>query len=262
MRPENSAHSRAVLSDLATARVDGIPFPHAVIDDVLPDALFARLAAAFPPCPAASGPTGFTIHRGDPEFDAVMAASPEWAALYAQCNSPEFVAALTQLFAAEIDAASTIERSKLHWADHIETRAEKETGRLTGQSLPPEALHVRFDFMEGRESYARAPHLDHRRRLATMLLYFNAPGEDSYSGGDLLLHEPGGALVGRIEPKANRAVLFPCSPRSWHAVEPVRAVQVPRRFMQLSVSSCHDIWPDQRGWGERLVAQVRRVVGG
>jgi hypothetical protein len=231
-----------------------------VIDDVLPQALFAQLAAAFPTCPAASGPTGFTIHRGDPEFVAVMAASPEWSALYAQCNSPEFVAALAQLFAAEIDAVCTIARSKLRWADHIETRAEKESGRLTGQSLPPEALHVRFDFMEGRESYTRAPHLDHRRRLATMLLYFNAPGDESYSGGDLLLHEPGGALVSQIEPKANRAVLFPCSPRSWHAVEPVRAVKVPRRFVQLSVSSCHELWPDETPWHRRAARWLRRKV--
>lgn len=244
--------------NLAAARVIASPFPHAVIDDLLPDRLFALLAKSFPSCPAASGPTGFTIHRGDPDFDATLADSPEWASLVAACNSPGLVDGLVSLFAAEIDRVGRMARPLLHFVDHIESRAEKEQATLTGQLLPPEALHVRFDFMEGRASYSRAPHLDHRRRLATMLIYFNSPGADSYGGGDLLLHAPDGALVDRIEPRANRAIAFACSDRSWHSVEPVRDVKVPRRFVQISVSSCHDLWPDGRPMVQRLKSWLAR----
>jgi hypothetical protein len=258
----------SMLTSLSSAKVQDHPFAHAVVDDVLPTELFGRLRARYPECPPGSGPTGRTIHRGDPAFDAIMAADPDWRALFASCNSAEFVGALTSLFATEIARSCLVPRQDMVFADHIETRAEKETARLSRPALPPEALSVRFDFMQGQDSYYRAPHLDHRRRLATMLVYFDAPGADTYAGGDLILHATDGAEVARISPATNRAVLFACSENSWHAVDPVRDCRQPRRFLQVSVTSCHDIWPGQitrdtdraTGLLQRLRGKVQRFA--
>lgn len=248
-------------------RMASEPFPHLVLDQALPPGLFAALQASYPECPPASGPTGRTIHRGDAAFDAQIAAHSCWRELYHWCNSPVFVSALAALFADEIDRSCRVERAALRFTDHIESRAEKETTRIANPALPPEALHVRFDFMQGMESYSRAPHLDHRRRLATMLVYFDAPGPETFSGGELVLHDATGAAVRTVPPAENQAVLFPCSERSWHSVAAVTACNRPRRFIQVSVSSCHDLWPDARlpgraapSWGKRLLRGLVRAA--
>lgn len=245
---------------LATLAVDDAPFPHAVVDGVFPPGTFVTLERAYPVCPPASGPTGHTIHRGDAPFDAVMAIAPIWRALFEESNSQAFVDALSALFAVEIDRACIVRRDAMRFTDHIETRAEKEQDRIAAPQQAPEAMFVRFDFMQGMDAYIRRPHLDHRRRLATMLIYFDAPGPASFEGGDLVLHDRRASPVKRIAPAANRAVLFPCSDRSWHSVEAVTDCRRPRRFMQLAVSSCHDIWPaatlparNPLQWGRRLV---------
>lgn len=245
------------------AQLADAPFPHCVIDGVLPPETYARLEASYPPCPPASGPTGHTIHRGDPGFEAVMAASPEWQALFEECNSPAFIARIADLFADEIDRSCTAARSSLRFVDAIEDRREKEMTAISAKGLVPEDLYVRFDFMQGKDAYAREPHLDHRRRLATMLIYFEEPGPESYSGGDLVLHEDGGTPVARVTPRPNRAVLFPCSERSWHSVEAVTGCKRPRNMIQVSVSSRHVIWPGSEEKSPPSPGQVlRRIAGG
>lgn len=251
--------------DLVALPVEEAPFPHAVLDTLFTPELFAALAHSYPVCPPASGPTGHTIHRGDPEFDAVMAAQSEWRAVFDACHSQAFVDALATLFAAEIDRACGVARTDLRFADHVETRAEKEQGRIAAPQLPPEAIFVRFDFMQGMDAYVRRPHLDHRRRLGTMLIYFDSPGAETFQGGDLILHDRRGRAERRIAPAANRAVLFPCSDRSWHSVDAVTHCRRPRRFVQIALSSTHDLWPramlparNPIQWGRRLVRALRR----
>jgi len=249
--------------DLSALPVEQAPFPHAVLDNLFAPDLFAALERSYPICPPASGPTGHTIHRGDDEFDAVMAAQPAWRELFAACHTQAFVDALSGLFAAEIDRACAVKREDLCFADHIETRTEKEQGRIAAPQLPPGAMFVRFDFMQGMDAYVRRPHLDHRRRLGTILIYFDTPGADSFRGGDLILHDANGAEVSRISPAANRAVLFPCSDRSWHSVDAVTDCRRPRRFVQVAVSGTHDIWPAAslrpKGLGARLRQQAGRL---
>ena len=243
----------------AGVRPTAAPFPHCVIDGVLPAETYARLEASYPACPPASGPTGHTIHRGDPGFDAVMAANPDWQALFDECNSPDFIARMADLFADEIDQSCTAARESLRHADAIEDRREKEMTAIPAKGLAPEDLFVRFDFMQGKDAYARKPHLDHRRRLATMLIYFEEPGPESYLGGDLVLHDEDGTPVARVTPRPNRAVLFPCSERSWHSVEAVTGCKRPRNMIQVSVSSRHAIWPG--GVEEAAPTPVQRLRG-
>jgi hypothetical protein len=61
-------------------------------------------------------------------------------------------------------------------------------------------------------------------------------------------------------PAPNRAVLFPCSERSWHSVDAVTDCRRPRRFLQIALSSCHDIWPDARLPDANVLAKGKRVL--
>ncbi len=252
-------------SDFAAAKVETDPFPHAVVDGLFDAATFAALAASYPECPPGSGPTGRTIHRGDALFDAVMAGSPAWRELFAHTDGQGFVDRLAAMFHDEVLSSCAVPSERLRHVDHNESRADKERLQTLDPAHPPEAVFTRFDFMQGMNAYAREPHLDHRRRLATMLIYFDAPGPDTFQGGDLVLHDARGSPVKRIAPAANRAVLFPCSERSWHSVDAVTKCRRPRRFVQVAVSSCHAIWPDAKlparsplAWGRRLV----KALGG
>jgi hypothetical protein len=249
------------LHDLATLPVDEHPFPHVVIDNLFDPDVFAALERGYPTCPPASGPTGRTIHRGDAEFDSVIAVQPAWRALFEACHSQAFVDALADLFAAEIDRACMIGRGSLRFVDHIETRAEKEQGRIAEPALRREEMFVRFDFMQGMEAYSRRAHLDHRRRLATMLIYFDTPGVDTFEGGNLVLHDQGGVAARRIAPSVNRAVLFPCSERSWHSVDAVTNCQRPRRFVQIAVSGAHDLWSGATFPARGPLSWYRRLIG-
>jgi hypothetical protein len=249
------------LHDLAALPIDEHPFPHVVVDNLFAPDVFAALERGYPACPPASGPTGRTIHRGDAEFDSVLAAQPGWRALFETCHSQAFVDALAGLFAAEIDRAGLVGRDSLQFADHIETRAEKEQSRIAEPALSREAMFVRFDFMQGMEAYSRCAHLDHRRRLATMLIYFDTPGPDTFVGGNLVLHDERGVAARRIAPSANRAVLFPCSERSWHSVDAVTHCRRPRRFVQIAVSGAHDIWPGATLPARGPLDWCRRLIG-
>lgn len=251
-------------TDIAAAPVEAAPFPHAVIDGLFDPETFAALAASYPECPPASGPTGRTIHRGDAQFDAVLAGSAAWRGFFEQTNSQAFTDALTALFADEVAASCRVPIAELRHVDHIESRADKERLQTLAPVHPREAVFTRFDFMQGMNAYAREPHLDHRRRLGTLLVYFDAPGPETFRGGELVLHDARGNPVERIAPAANQAVLFPCSERSWHSVDAVTECKRPRRFVQVAVSSCHDLWPDAQlparnpfEWGRRMLRSLR-----
>lgn len=246
--------------DPARAELRDLPFPHAVVDWAFTPDTLADLSATYPLCPPGSGPTGHTIHRGDALFDQVMAENAGWRALYERCNTPRFMDELATLFADEIDRACLVPRRAMRFVDHIETRREKETNRIPDPALPPECLFLRFDFMQGMESYAREPHLDHRRRLATLLIYFEGSGEDTFEGGELVLHAPDGTAQAVVPPAANQAVLFACSERSWHSVNAVTRCLRPRRFLQISVTSCHDIWPSARLPASGPIDWTRRTL--
>ena len=107
--------------------------------------------------------------------------------------------------------------------------------------------------MQGRTGYARAAHLDHRRRAATLLLYFSDADADGMEGGDLVLHEGDGGAATTIRPRDNRMVMFPCHNASLHSVSPIRRQERPRNFVQVTLSSSVDLWaPLPRPLGARL----------
>jgi hypothetical protein len=228
------------------APVRSAPFPHTLADDWLEPGLYAELAGAFPDCPSASGPTGYTLFRGDPEYDSLVAGHPAWRLLFDRFHSQAFIDHVLDQFRSEIRAGCRFDLSAARYVDYVESRADKERPALAEVEHAPDRLWVRMDIMQGLVGYDRKPHLDHRRRLATWLLYFSDADALAMVGGDLVLHGADGSARAAIRPRHNRMAAFPCTNESLHSVTPILAQTAPRNFVQVTVSSSVDLWPPLR----------------
>lgn len=221
------------------------PFPHAVHPDFLPSGLYERLKSKFPVCPPLGGPTGFSYFRGDPAYDALVAGDPDWRSFAAMLHSQAFVDHCLGSFAPALAAEGCVVRlERARFVDHFESRGDKSRRGVEIAGRAAEDLWVRLDILQGRKGYAREAHLDHRRRLITMLIYFCDADEIGMTGGDLVLHRnPDEEGVLRYSPRDNLMVAFPCSPRSWHSVSRITAQERTRDFVQITISSPADAWP-------------------
>jgi len=248
------------MSAFALAPVAPEPFPHVQAERWLDDAVYESLKAAFPDCPAASGPTGYTLFRGDPDFDRLVAEHPGWGEFHARFHSQDFVDFALAQFADIFARECRVDLSRARYVPYVEDRIDKERGQLRRIEHAADALWVRVDIMQGRTGYARAAHLDHRRRAATLLLYFSDADADGMEGGDLLLHGPDGA-TDAIRPRDNRMVMFPCHNSSLHSVSPILRQRRPRNFVQVTLSSSVDLWePLPLPLGARLRGLGRRAL--
>jgi len=238
-----------------------VPFEHVCVDDFLPGPLFAELAATFPECPQATGPTGFTIHPGDAEFDALMRGSDAWHAFWQACDSQAFTDFMLRQFGECFAREAVVDLAHARHVHYVESRADKERRHLARVEHADDELWVRFDLMQGRVGYQRSVHVDHRRRAATMLLYFTDGDPPGAEGGELLLHGRAGAAT-KIAPRRNRLVMFACHNASWHSVSPIVRQREPRNFIQVTLSGSIDLWrPIAGGPVQRLRALVRKMTG-
>lgn len=225
----------------ALAPVRRIPFAHAVVDDFLAPEIYACLARSFPRCAAGSGPTGFTCFRGDAAYDLLL-EQPAWQALHTLFHSQEFVDYMLGQFADIFREQCVHDLSAARYVDYVEDRIDKESPRLRRVLHAPDRLWVRMDVMQGWVGYDRQPHLDHRRRAATLLLYFSDADAIGMKGGDLHLHDRTGTVAAAVRARGNRAALFPCCNASLHSVSPITETRLPRNFVQVTVSSSVDLW--------------------
>jgi hypothetical protein len=228
---------------------------------ILDPDLYARLAGSFPLCPANTGPTGYTLFWGDPEYDRLMAQNDDWAALFAAVHSQSFIDRVLALFPAAFAQETKVDLSRARYVPYCESRADKQRDALARVEHTADELWVRLDIMQGRTGYMREPHLDHRRRAISMLIYFSDGDEDAMRGGDLVLHGgKAGKLV--VRPRHNRMVVFPCHARSVHSVSRIRSQRRPRNFVQVTVSSSVDIWKGDKEVAPSPLKRARRVIGG
>jgi hypothetical protein len=243
--------------------VDEAPFPHAVVDNFLDPDAYRGLRDSFPPCPLNSGPTGFSCFPGDAAYDALLAAQPVWRAFHDETQSQTFVDFMLAQFAPVIAAQSRVDLSHARFADYVESRADKEARHLPETGLPADALFVRTDILQGNVGYDRRAHVDHRRRAATMLIYFCDGDEARMAGGDLVLHHADGSAAATVRPRHNRMAMFPCINSSLHSVSPITAQAAPRNFVQITLSSSVDLWepipePPRPG---RMARALNRLIG-
>lgn len=239
------------------------PFPHILADDWLEPDLYRALKASFPDCPPASGPTGFTLFGGDPAYDRLIAEDRNWGLFVRRFHSQAFIDHVLASFAEIFHGEAKLDLSRARYVPYLEGREEKELMQLQETALAPDDLWVRVDIMQGRKGYYRDPHVDHRRRALSMLIYFCDADEAGMKGGDLVLHGRDGEAV-KVRPRHNRMVMFPCAAGSIHSVTPIRRQSAPRNFVQVIVSSVADLWdgesPPPSLW-RRVQARLHRSVG-
>ncbi|MFN2509831.1 MAG: 2OG-Fe(II) oxygenase [Pyrinomonadaceae bacterium] len=119
-------------------------------------------------------------------------------------------------------------------------------------------------YHQGRLGYDRDVHVDHARRLISMLIYMCDHTENQMNGGELFLHAGGKRQSDppiRITPRHNLMVAFPCTCRSHHSVSPIKSMAVPRNYIQVHISSSVDIWPREATpgiWRRKLRSLKRR----
>jgi hypothetical protein len=233
--------------ELRTGELRPGPFPHVVIEDYLPASVYEEMERTFPTCPPRSGPTGYTSFWGDADYDALMAANPTWKAAFDSFHSQQLVdfgrRQFGQVFA---DDGCRVDLDAARFVPFRETREDKERRRIAPNGLGPEDVWARMDALQGWKDYVRGPHLDHRRRLFTILIYFTDAESVGMDGGDLVLHDLDGsgpgAPVAAITPRRNLMAAFPCSPRSYHSVSKILSDGAPRNFIQIQLSSSADAW--------------------
>jgi hypothetical protein len=252
--------------DLRNSEIRRTPFPHVVVDNFIAPSLYQALCSSFPVCPANSGPTGYSYFWGDPEYDALIAGNPAWKSLFELTQSQKFIDYCVSQFGdvcREYDC--TIDLGRARYVAYCESRADKELRYLSHVDLQPHELWVRTDILQGNTGYSRRVHLDHRRRLIALLIYCCDADENKMEGGDLVLHAPkrGEVSLGEdatIRPRHNRMVAFACSNNSLHSVPEIRSQLAPRNFIQITVSSSVDAWPDHRSSFDRLKDTARSIL--
>lgn len=232
--------------NLAIHPVHKKPFEHVLVDGFVNDAIFKELQASFPDCPSRIGPTGYSCYWGEPEYDELIATNPAWRAFFRAVHSQEFVDWSLKQFAPVFTGPDCVlDLSKAEYVPFCENRENKERAVIVGSPYQPHQLWCRLDIHQGKVGYFRRNHLDHRRRLISMLVYFCDAEEDNFVGGDLVLHNskrilPWGKV--KVKPRRNRMAVFACHKRSWHSVPEIMSQTSPRNHVQIVVSSSVDAW--------------------
>jgi hypothetical protein len=257
------------LFQVSLTPVRDAPFTHAVTDNFFRPDVFDELKRTFPKVEArnASKQWARGLYWGDPEYDRHLDAHPVWRSLFEAIHSQAFVDHIGRQFADTWQRQNClVDFDQARFIPYCEDRKEKESGGLRRPEHGVNDIWSRLDIYHGWPGYTRAAHLDHRRRLLSMLVYFDSPEEIGMVGGELVLHSAGLdlGLMARlgayrcpsswlsvrgtwsdpvvIEPKKNRAAAFPCTPQSWHSVPTIQSLRQPRAFLHIVLSSSHEVW--------------------
>jgi hypothetical protein len=187
----DTKHLMALARAHRDAYAQAEPFPHAVLDDFLPEGVARRLVDEFPPPAEISrhheSPSEHNKHQwsdeaGLPDFTRHVV----WA-----FNSAAFVRFLTELTGIN--------------------------GLITDPTLCGGGLHLirRGGWLGVHADFPRHKALDVERRL-NVLLFLNSVWEPSWGGTLELWAHDMSACVQRIEPVWNRCVIFNVTDRSFH----------------------------------------------
>lgn len=223
------------------------PFPHVIYPQFIRPEYYAELCRSFPTCPPSTGPTGFSLYWGDEGYTRLLDEQPAWRALFNTFHSQEFIEWGKKQFARVWEEEGCkIDLSRARYVPYREDRIDKERASLRKIEHEPHELWVRMDIHQGQKGYDRGVHVDHARRLISMLIYMCDHTENQMIGGELFLHAGAGSQskrAGRITPRHNLMVAFPCTARSYHSVSAIKSLAVPRSYIQVHLSSSVDAWP-------------------
>jgi hypothetical protein len=231
--------------------VRATPFEHVIVDGFVKQHFYEELVRTFPECPPSTGPSGYSIYWGDSAYEDLINHHFAWRALFEATHSQEFVDYCIALFGrAYMNAGCVIELDNARYVPYRESREDKERRHIAKPEHESNELWVRTDIHQGHLGYRLGRHVDHRRRLISMLVYLCDAQENDMRGGELVLHgnrkhwwELGKSHSVAVRPRHNRMVAFPCHASSNHSVRAIVAQSAPRNFVQIAVSSSVDAWP-------------------
>ena len=251
--------------DLNQLQVHAAPFPHIIHSNFIAPAMYKELCRSFPNCPPSIGPTGFSLYWGDEEYTRLLNQHAVWRSLFETFHSQSFIDWASEVFAHSWQTGGCrIDPSAARYVPYREDRIDKERATLRHVEHAPAELFVRMDIHQGRVGYDRRVHVDHARRLVSMLIYMCDLDEIQMQGGELCLHsDPRGKPVVRITPRHNLMVAFPCSARSYHSVAEITNARMPRNYIQVHISSSVDLWPREAvrtDWKGKFRSLKRRLV--
>jgi hypothetical protein len=251
--------------DLALLDVKAEPFPHVVRESFIEPEHYRQLRRTYPLCPPGKSPTGFSLYWDDEEYRRLLDEQPAWRALFETFHSQSFVEWGGKQFA-EVWRRSgcKINPEETRYVPYREDRIDKERATLRKVEHEPQELWVRMDIHQGRVGYFRPVHLDHARRLVSMLIYFCDHAETHMVGGELFLHGQNlrSRTRTRIAPRHNLMVAFPCTNGSQHSVSKITSTAAPRNYVQVHISSSVNVWQREappRLWRRGLSSLKRRL---
>ena len=251
--------------ELTLLNVKAEPFPHVVHERFIDQEHYRQLCQTFPACPPGTSPTGFSLYWGDEGYGRLLDEQPAWRALFDTFHSQTFIEWGKEQFA-EVWRRDRcqIDVSEARYVPYREDRVDKERAALRRIEHDPHELWVRMDIHQGRLGYFRPVHLDHARRLISMLIYMCDHTENRMVGGELFLHGAGARprTPTRIAPRHNLMVAFSCTNGSHHSVAKISSTAAPRNYIQVHISSSVDVWPREeapRSWRGALSSLKRRL---
>ncbi|PYS92571.1 MAG: hypothetical protein DMF64_08760 [Acidobacteria bacterium] len=258
------------ICELALLDVKAEPFPHVAHERFIDREHYRQLCRTFPTCPPATSPTGFSLYWGDEGYQRLLDEQPAWQALFDTFHSQTFIEWGKEQFAEVWQRAGCkLDLSEARYVPYREDRVDKERATLRKIEHDPHELWVRMDIHQGRIGYFRPVHLDHARRLISMLIYMCDHTENWMVGGELFLHGADAHIhhrvPTRIAPRHNLMVAFPCMNGSHHSVSKITATSAPRNYIQVHISSSVDVWPREetpRHWRRVLSSLKRRLEDG
>jgi hypothetical protein len=252
-----------LICDFTVFPLSELPFPHVSTENFIETSYYSQLLESFPTCPPKVGPTGYSLYWGDAAYDQLLASEPAWKKLFNTFHSQAFVnwcaAQFSEVWKRD---GCRIDVANARYVPYREDRIDKERPTLRKVEHESHELWVRMDVHQGQIGYDRPIHLDHARRLVSMLIYFADQTENDMQGGELLLYsnKHDSKPVG-ISPHHNRMIAFPCTARSYHSVPRIIAQRAPRNYIQIHLSSSVDVWPRESVpvW-RRTLGKMKRTM--
>lgn len=239
------------------------PFAYALADEFFRPATYATLRDEFPSIARRSG-TGrnpSSLYWGDAEYERHLERSPAWKEVFHAIQSQAFLDFVIATFGDHWEREGcTLDLAKARYVPWVEDRVDKERQNLRRVDHDPHELWCRLDFSESTAGSYGPLHRDLRRRLISMIVYFDA------AGGGLILHRCGidlrllramgvgrvpraysrvrdlVAATARVDARPNRMVVLLNSNRSWHSAATVLPARLPARQVRIAISSSVDVW--------------------
>ena len=233
------------LCDFSHQSITELPFPHVQCDNFIEPQVYQQLRMSFPTCPPKVGPTGYSLYWGDEPYEQLLRSRPAWQSLFNDFHCQRFVDWCRAQFCDVWERyGCRVDLAEARYVPYREDRIDKERSSLRKIEYDPHEVWVRVDIHQGQLGYDRPIHLDHARRLLSMLIYMSDQTENQMVGGELFLYsskEDSSPL--KVTPRHNRMVAFPCTNQSFHSVSRITAQQAPRNYIQVHLSSSVDVWP-------------------